>query len=84
MTRDDRVYVRVSDEEFVAIERAARKEGRSVSNWIRRHLLLDLMMLWDHTAMTEIRRRIEEGTVAELEGRFNAEEEKERRGKKRA
>lgn len=78
------IYFRVTEEEKVALERAARKEGRTVSNFVRRHLLLDLMMAWDHTAMTEIRREIEEGTVAELEGRFKAEEKKKEREKKRA
>lgn len=79
MVKEKILAFRVSDEELVAIERAARKEGRTISNFVRRHLLLDLMMVWDHTAMTEIRRRIEEATVAELEERFRAKDEKRKR-----
>lgn len=60
MTRDRMVNFKVNDDEWVVLERAATKDRRSVSNYIRDALLLDLMVDFDHTFMTEVRRQIRE------------------------
>lgn len=66
MTRVRQVFFRVNEEEYAALERAARKDRRTVSDFVRNVLMLDLMLDFDHTFMTEVRnqvrRRIEEGT----------------------
>lgn len=60
------VAFRVSEEEWVALERAARKDRRTVSDFIREVLMVDLMLHYDHSYMSEVRRqvrqRIEEKT----------------------
>jgi len=58
--RERNVAFRVSEDEWVALERAARKDRRTVSDFIREGLLLDLMLVFDHTFMTEVRRQIRE------------------------
>jgi hypothetical protein len=60
MSRERNVAFKVSDEEWVALERAARKDRRTVSSFIRDALLIDLMLVFDHTFMTEVRRQIRE------------------------
>lgn len=66
MTRVRQVFFRVNEEEYAALERAARKDRRTVSDFVRNVLMLDLMLDFDHTFMTDVRnqvrRRIEEGT----------------------
>ena len=58
MTKDRMVAFRVTDEEYNALERAAGKERRSVGNFVREGLMLDLMLDFDHTFMSEVRRQI--------------------------
>lgn len=58
MLRERQIGFRVSEEEWGALERAARKDRRIVSDFIRDALLLDLMLDFDHTFMTEVRRQI--------------------------
>lgn len=58
MTRDRQIGVRLNDEEWVAVERAARKDRRAMSDFIRDAMMLDLMLVFDHTFMTEVRRQI--------------------------
>lgn len=58
MTRDRQLGVRLNDEEWVAVERAARKDRRAMSDFIRDAMMLDLMLVFDHTFMTEVRRQI--------------------------
>ena len=64
--RERNVGFLVNAEEWAALERAAKKDRRTVSSFIRDALLLDLMLDFDHTFMTEvrhqIRQRIEERT----------------------
>jgi len=60
MARDRQIGVRVNDEEMVALERASRKDRRTVSDFIRDAMMLDLMLVFDHTFMTEVRRQIRE------------------------
>ena len=60
MTRDRQVFFRINEDEYVALERAARKDRRTVSDFIRDVLMLDLMLVFDHTFMTEVRRQVRE------------------------
>jgi hypothetical protein len=52
------VAFRVSEEEWTALERAARKDRRTVSDFIREVLMVDLMLVFDHTFMSEVRRQV--------------------------
>lgn len=56
--RERQVAFRTTEEEYVALERAARKDRRSVGDFIRQALMLDLMLDFDHTFMSEVRRQI--------------------------
>lgn len=58
MTRDKQVAVRFTDEEYIALERAARKDRRTVSDFIREGVMIDLMLVYDHTFMREVRRQL--------------------------
>jgi hypothetical protein len=60
MSRERNVAFKVNDEEWNVLERAAIKDRRTVSSFIRDALLLDLMLDFDHTFMTEVRRQIRE------------------------
>jgi len=60
MARERQIGVRVNEEEWVALERAARKDRRPVSDFIREAMMLDLMLVFDHTFMTEVRRQLRE------------------------
>jgi hypothetical protein len=67
MARGERITIRVTEEEATLIERAARKEGLAVSEYLRKCILLEQMKEWDHTAMRVIRARIEADVKAALE-----------------
>jgi len=56
--RERNVGFLVNAEEWAALERAAKKDRRTVSSFIRDALLLDLMLDYDHAFMTEVRRQI--------------------------
>lgn len=58
MAREITIGFRVNEEEAAAIERAARKDRRNVSDFVRDAIMLDLMMEFDHTFMAEVRRRL--------------------------
>jgi hypothetical protein len=58
MTKDRHVAFRITEEEYVALERAAHKDRRSMGDFVRQALMLDLMLEYDHTFMTEVRRQI--------------------------
>lgn len=60
MSRERNVAFKVNDEEWNVLERAAMKDRRTVSSFIRDALLLDLMLDFDHTFMNEVRRQIRE------------------------
>lgn len=60
MSRERMVGFKVNEEEWNALERAAQKDRRNVSNFIRDALMLDLMLDFDHTFMTEVRRQVRE------------------------
>jgi uncharacterized protein (DUF1778 family) len=60
MVRETAVYIRVTDEEKGALERAARKEELSLSAFLRRALMIERYLVWDATAMRELRRRVED------------------------
>jgi hypothetical protein len=71
MSRERNVAFKVNEDEWVVLERAAHKDRRTISSFIRDALLLDLMVDFDHTFMTEVRRQIRQ-RVAEHE--FQKEE----------
>lgn len=54
------VAFKVNEDEWVSLERAAMKDRRTVSSFIRDALLLDLMLDFDHVFMTEVRRQVRE------------------------
>jgi uncharacterized protein (DUF1778 family) len=56
--RDERITFRVTSEELVAIERAARKDRRPVGDFVREAMMVDLMLVYDHTFMSEVRRQL--------------------------
>lgn len=58
MGRERQVQFRMSEDEYVALERAARKERRTVSDFVREAIMIDLMMEFDHTFMSEVRRQM--------------------------
>lgn len=58
MARERQIALRMTEEEYIALERAARKDRRTVSDFIREAIMLDLMLVFDHTFMSEVRRQL--------------------------
>jgi uncharacterized protein (DUF1778 family) len=81
MVRNTNMVFRVTEEEKEAIERAARKEKMNVSDWLRKVVMVEHMMEWDHRAMMAVRNKVEADIRAALEEHFEA---LERVTKKRA
>jgi hypothetical protein len=84
MTRERMVNFRVTEEEFVALERAARKEKMTMSEWLRKVIMVEHMMEWDHTAMRVVRQKIERDIRAALEEHLMTYTEEMEAKKKRA
>lgn len=63
MSRERSVAFKVNENEWSVLERAAHNDRRTMSSFIRDALLLDLMVGFDHTFMTEVRRQIRQRVV---------------------